>query len=271
MKISIILPVYNSFKTIQKTIDSVVNQSYKDWELIIIDDASTDETISIVEQFLKNYSNIHYYALDVNSGGPAKPRNVGLRLSKYEWIAFIDSDDVWRFDKLEIQVDFLKRNPNVNFVSSLKTFFSEDLHLKLSPPKIEATTISFTDLTKKNRINNSSVLIKKELLSDFNEDLSFIAVEDALMWLKITEKGAKCVRINQPLYYYKLSGDSISANKLVMLRKRLRILKDIYSSRTFFLKYTSIAMDILFYFILSIYEVFLFRFKSTFSVNPGKL
>jgi teichuronic acid biosynthesis glycosyltransferase TuaG len=271
MNISIILPVYNSFKTLQNTIDSVVNQSYKYWELIIIDDASTDKTTSIVEQYLDQYSNIRYHSLEVNSGGPAKPRNKGLQLSKYDWIAFIDSDDVWRFDKLEIQVDFLKKNPDVKFVSSLKTFFPDDLHLQLSTPKTEERTISFNDLTKKNRINNSSVLIKKELLSDFNEDVLFIAVEDALMWLKITERGANCVRINQPLYYYKLSGDSISANKLVMLSKRFRILKEIYSKRTFIFKYTSIAKDLLFYFILSIYEMILFRFKSSLMNKPGKL
>lgn len=262
MNISIILPVYNSSKTIKNTVESVVNQLYKDWELIILDDASTDDTSSIVGEFIKEYSNIHYYAFDVNSGGPAKPRNKGIRIAKYDWIAFIDSDDIWRYDKLDLQVDFVNKNPNVKFVSSLRTFFLDDIDIPLNQRKKEAKEISFNDLTKKNIINNSSVLIKKELLSDFNEDASFVAVEDALMWLKITEGGTNCFRVNQPLYFYKMTSDSISSNKWVMLNKRILILKDIYSKRNFIFKHISIFSDIVFYIIISIYDLINFRIDS---------
>ena len=183
-------------------------------------------------------------------------------MAKHDWIAFIDSDDIWRYDKLRIQVDFVNKNPNVKFVSSLRTFFLEDINQPLIPRKTEAKEISFNDLTKKNIINNSSVLIKKELLSEFNEDASFVAVEDALMWLKITELGTNCFRINQPLYFYKMSSDSISGNKLVMLNKRILILKDIYSKRTFIFKHISIFSDIVFYIIISIYDLMNFRINS---------
>ena len=105
--VSIIMPSFNTGKFIKETIDSVINQTYRNWELIIIDDCSTDNTNEVVKKI--NDSRIIYLKNEVNSGA-AVSRNKALREAKGRWIAFLDSDDLWKNDKLEKQINFMKKN-----------------------------------------------------------------------------------------------------------------------------------------------------------------
>jgi teichuronic acid biosynthesis glycosyltransferase TuaG len=97
--VSVIMPAFNSALYISKTIESVISQTYKNWELIIVDDGSTDDTKLIVSNFTKNYSNIHYY-YQLN-GKQGKARNTGIKYSRGTYVAFLDSDDLWLPEKLE--------------------------------------------------------------------------------------------------------------------------------------------------------------------------
>lgn len=105
--VSIITPVYNSEEYLEETILSVINQTYKNWELLLIDDYSTDNSYKIIEKYLTD-ERIKYLRNERNSG-PAITRNVGLEKSKGEYIAFLDSDDIWAKNKLELQIDYMKK------------------------------------------------------------------------------------------------------------------------------------------------------------------
>ena len=107
--VSIITPTYNCGKFIGQTIESVLNQSYQNWEMIIVDDCSTDNTKEIVEKYVKQDKRIKYYVLEVNSGA-AVARTKAMQLASGEYIAFLDSDDLWMPDKLEKQILFMKVN-----------------------------------------------------------------------------------------------------------------------------------------------------------------
>ena len=106
--VSIIMPSYNTANYIGESINSVINQSYKNWELIIVDDCSTDNTDEVIKDFLKD-SRIKYLKNKENSGA-AISRNKALRMAKGEWIAFLDSDDLWNHKKLEKQIKFMEQN-----------------------------------------------------------------------------------------------------------------------------------------------------------------
>jgi glycosyltransferase involved in cell wall biosynthesis len=116
-QVSIILPTYNSEKFIHRSIKSVLNQTYKNWELIIIDDASTDSTKEIIKNYEKEYKKIRSILLEENSGGPARPFNIGIRNSDSKFIAFLESDDEWVPEKLEKQLKILEKFTNVGLVS----------------------------------------------------------------------------------------------------------------------------------------------------------
>ena len=224
MSISIILPVYNAEVYIEYTIHSILNQTYPYFELIIIDDCSTDSSFDIISNLIQIDSRIIYYKLEKNSGGPATPRNFGLKKANYNLVAFIDSDDIWHPKKLEIQYNFLKSNSKIKFISSLKTFneFNNDMFSK----KLVYNVLTYNELLMKNFINNSSVLVYKECLHPFDMNDYFIAVEDAKQWLDITKNGINCYLINFPLIYYRKVDKSLSYDKLKMLKKRILLLKE---------------------------------------------
>jgi len=106
--VSVITPVYNSEKFIEKTIESVLNQTYEDFEYILINDKSSDNSEQIIRNYMEKDSRIKLINLEKNSG-PAIARNRGIELSQGKYIAFIDSDDIWKKDKLKKQIDFMKK------------------------------------------------------------------------------------------------------------------------------------------------------------------
>ena len=113
MSVSIITPAFNSEKYIAETILSVQAQTYQDWEMLIIDDCSTDKTAEIVSAFHEKDSRIRYFYNSTNKGS-AYSRNLALQNAKGKWIAFLDSDDTWHPEKLERQIEFMTKN-NYNF------------------------------------------------------------------------------------------------------------------------------------------------------------
>ena len=110
MTVSIITPCYRAESTIAQTIESVIAQTFTDWEMIIVDDASDDGSARIIKEYCQKDDRIKYYRLDRPSGSPSMPRNYGIEHSNGKLIAFLDADDVWLPDKLEKQVAFLKNN-----------------------------------------------------------------------------------------------------------------------------------------------------------------
>ncbi len=224
--VSIITPNYNSEESISETIDSVINQSYELWELIVVDDCSTDGSIKIVEEYAQRDSRITIIKLEKNNGRPAVPRNVGLRNAKGEYAAFLDSDDIWHPQKLELQIGLMEKYSipftctrmvefrSINEVSTL-------MSCRYDKSSLTTQRIFHNVLLRKHAIANSSVVVKKELLPDpaFIEDPRYKAVEDYHCWLKVHEQIEYSIKIMHDLLFYKLTENSLSKSKLEMFKK----------------------------------------------------
>ena len=223
MFVSIIIPAYNAQDFIGKTIKSILDQSYSNFEIIVVDDNSTDATISIVEQMTD--ARIKLIKLDKNAGGPAKPRNVGLQNSTGEVVAFCDSDDLWHKDKLDIQISTLI-NTSYDMICSDRLNF---INLNCADLTSSIGNWSIKPLRKFNfkfinPVSLSSVIAYKRVFdfNTFNEDKRFIAVEDYLLWLEIIENYQVC-KVEKPLLLYRIHSSGIYRNKVKQLFRVWRV------------------------------------------------
>lgn len=222
--ISIIIPMYNAEAYVIDTINSVLKQSYQGFEIIVVDNCSTDTSRTLVKNI--EDSRISLIELDYNSGGPARPRNIGIENAKGDYIAFLDADDVWKKNKLESQLLFLKKN-DIEFTSSNCILINEkneeiQLHFlsRLYTKNIKKRTLC--DLIKNNYILTSSVLVKKSLLKKFNEEKKYIAVEDFDMWLYILGNYQNIYKYqNENLLHYRVVQNSAS-NRSDRLNQELK-------------------------------------------------
>jgi teichuronic acid biosynthesis glycosyltransferase TuaG len=214
--ISIIMPVYNAEEYIAETIESVLNQTYENWELIIVDDYSNDTSIEIIKQFTKQEKRIKLIESKNNFGGPARPRNIGINNSYGEYIAFLDADDLWQNIKLEKQLNYMIEN-NLNFTSTSSSKIDHKSN-KLNDKynlfyylRSYTNKSSICDLIKYSYISTSSVVIEKKIVLNFNEDIDFISVEDLCLWLEILKNSATRYRyLDEELLQYRILFTSIS-------------------------------------------------------------
>lgn len=220
--VSVILPSCNSEQWIAQAIESVLKQSHRDIELIIIDDASSDSTVEIVKRFAAD-QRIILKVRNLCSGGPATPRNDGLRIATGEYLAFIDSDDIWHPRKLELQLNAM-RTHRLNFLSSLHTSFRRVTPNIQTFSQRQATIQRKThyQLLSKNWVVTSSALISKTLFDDiqFNQSFRYIGVEDYLTWLEMHQReDIESAVLVAPLVFYRVRRDSISSSKRTMASK----------------------------------------------------
>ena len=170
--ISIVTPSYNAEQLIGRTIESVLNQTYQSWEMIIVDDCSKDGTREVVRSYSERDPRIRLLALPENNGAPAAPRNIGVKQAKGEWVALLDADDIWHPRKLELQVNAMHRAA-VDFSCTQMRDFTDDKTLVFGEPdEVGIESISFTQQQVKGRIPTSSVMARKNVLLafPFNED-----------------------------------------------------------------------------------------------------
>lgn len=210
--VSIIIPVYNSEKYIEQTIDTVIKQTYKNWELILVDDCSTDKSEIIIKKFQKKFNNINYYKQQSNQG-PAVARNVGIDIAKGRFICFLDSDDLWDNNKLEIQIEFMK-NKKCAFSYHSYEFANENC-IPSGKRVIAKDILTYKDALKNNIISTITVMfdtniIDKELLKMPNIKY----VEDTATWWKILRNGYVAYGIPTIFSYYRRINNSNSSNKL---------------------------------------------------------
>lgn len=220
--VSIILPIYNRKSTIKRTLKSIFNQSYTNWELIIIDDQSNDGTWEYLKE-LEATKNIKLIRTPINSGGPAVPRNLGIKYSNGDFIAFIDSDDEWKKDKLKIQLDYIKKY-NVQFICSKAEI---NRHSKINKKNDDKPIdyLKFDTLIKRNIIVTSSVVICKKILHNkmFPEDNVLISIEDYYLWLNVHKENIRSIKLNDSLVVYYITNDSITGNYLNKIRRLISL------------------------------------------------
>lgn len=221
--ISVIIPVFNGAETIAETIASVRAQTYPDFELIVINDGSTDATVDIVEAIAKEESRIRLYSY--SNAGLSKTRNRGIEKARGEFISIIDADDLWTEDKLEDQLQALQENPEAGLAYSFVDWIDESDQFKRYGSHIKANGYVLEQLLLRNFIDNgSNVLIRKSVIEKvgmFKEELTNAADWD--MWLRIAALYEfACVPKVQ--VYYRVLSNSLSSNLTGMASCVLTIL-----------------------------------------------
>jgi len=213
--VSVITPVYNSEKYLEAAITSVQNQTYFNWELILVDDASTDGSANIAREFYTEDSRIKYLKLPNNSG-PAIARNKAIEIAQGEYIAFLDSDDFWAPDKLEIQLEFMQKHRcDVSFSSYLLV---DENGNSLQRKIVAMPELSYQKQMRNNYIGNLTGMYCAATLGKvFCPQLK--KRQDWAMWLEaIKRSGKPAMGIPSVLSYYRKRKDSISTNKLGLLK-----------------------------------------------------
>lgn len=205
--VSIITAAFNSEKWIGECIESVIQQDYPDWELLVIIDAGTkDNTEQIVISYAQKDSRVKLIKI-TNQQGLALSRNKGISEANGQYIAFLDSDDFWLPHKLKHQIEFMKNN-NYGFTCSGFRRISEDNSVvgRLIMPPAQQT---YQDLLKHNFIPCLTVIIDRQQISDF--EFSEFKFEDYIMWLQILKKTSACYCLNEDLTRYRIVGNSRSS------------------------------------------------------------
>lgn len=208
--VSIITPMYNAGKFIKYTIDSVLNQTYKDWEMIVIDDCSTDEGPQIVKSYMENDKRIKYVKVESNKG-VSHARNIGLKKATGQFIAFLDSDDIWNNTKLEKQINFMmQKDCAISFTSyELINEKNEKMNKIVNVP----SSVDYNTLLKGNILGCLTVVVDKSKI-DFEIKMSGVRHEDYVLWLSILKKGYLAYGIDEVLAQYRKSLTSLSGNKI---------------------------------------------------------
>lgn len=221
--ISIITPTYNCGKFIEKTILSVRNQTYKNWEMIVVDDCSSDNTKEIVERCALNDARIKYVCLETNSGA-AVARTRAMELAKGSYMAFLDSDDLWKPDKLEKQLRFMKNN-NINFsCTAYEQIDEEDRPIGKIVKTVKKT--DYNRLLLDCPVGNSTVMYNVAEMGKFTVPNIRKRNDDAL-WLQMLKKERYIYGFNEVLMEYRLRQNSISRNKLSLIKYHWKLYREI--------------------------------------------
>ncbi len=207
--ISVIMPAYNAEDSIGAAIRSVQRQTYQNYELIIIDDGSTDHTHEIVEAFAAEDSRIKPL-LNKKNMGTSFTRHIGVANAAGDWLAFLDSDDLWEPCKLKKQVLHQEKTGG-NLIFTASAFMDSAGNRKDAILAVPAE-VNYKTLLRQNIISNSSVLVRKSLYQKYESPGNDMH-EDFACWLKILRSGETAYGINEPLLIYRLSTTSKSGNK----------------------------------------------------------
>ncbi|MBI5874104.1 MAG: glycosyltransferase [Candidatus Omnitrophica bacterium] len=232
--VSIITPVFNGAKFLDKTIASVFSQTYEDYELIIVDDGSTDNARSIAEGYVRRFPDKIRYIYQAN-GGHAKARNTGLKEARGQFIAFLDADDLWLPSRLEEEVRVLESDPSVGLVHANTVRITEqgELIRVNQRDKRYLSGIIFEYLfLRKADISIPTVLVRKNCLEKvgfFDENLTRLGCEDRELWLRIAEK-YKVYYLDKVLAQYRVNIESASKDRSRMLKGRYYVIEKFASA-----------------------------------------
>ncbi|HEX6593678.1 MAG TPA: glycosyltransferase family 2 protein [Bacillota bacterium] len=207
--ISVITPAYNAEKFIKQTIESVREQTYSNWEMIIVDDCSTDRTVEYVRQYEQRDQRIHLLKLEKNSG-PGVARNTAMEHAEGRYIAFLDSDDLWYPEKLEKQLRFMQEK-DIAFSFTKYVRMREDGTLTNAVTEAPES-VGYEDLMKHCVIGCLTVMLDRDKIGHLKM-MDLRTRQDYVYWLTITKKGFRAYGLPEPLAKYRLVEGSISSNK----------------------------------------------------------
>lgn len=241
---SVIVPCHNADVYIVEAIESVISQSYTNWELLIIDDCSSDNSVSIIQNYCSIDNRIKYYKTKEPSGSPALPRNIGIENAMGRFIAFLDSDDVWLPNKLEEQLKLFDKTETAivysNYEKMAETGKRENRIIKAP------STVDYKQLLLGNVIGCLTAVYDTDKIGKvyFSEH----SHEDYIMWLSILKRGYMAKNTNTVTALYRVRNKSVSSNKLKALSWQWSIYVDV--EKTGYLK-------AIYYFVNYAYKAFL--------------
>ena len=222
--VSIITPSFNSEKFIAQTIQSVQNQTYQNWEMIIVDDCSSDQTVSIIEQFVTNDGRVRLFQLDINSG-TGIARDMALSKAKGQYIAFLDADDLWKPIKLEKQIDFLKQH-NLPFTFSFYDCIDEEgntLNKRVEAP----IYLSYRQLFFCNYVGNLTGIYEVKYFGKIAIS-STRKRQDWMLWLTILKKVKYAKPVPESLALYRIRDNSLSASKIDLVKHNFAVYRNFH-------------------------------------------
>ena len=224
--VSVIIHTYNNEKFIAETVASVLNQTYKDYEIIVVDDGSVDGTRDALVPYMQK---IRYHYKE--NGGIASAKNAGISLSETEFVAFLDHDDLWVPDKLQLQMEHFNENPQIGLVYAKYTSFRDGKELRTKPEKGYSGWI-FKELLSKSFIQTSTVVVKRECLDAVGPyDETFSLGDEYDMFLRISKK-FQCGFIDKGLTRYRVHDTNASNNDFLFDNENLGVYKKIYNNFT---------------------------------------
>ena len=223
-KVSIIMPVYNSEWFISAAITSVLEQSFTDWELIVVDDCSTDDSTAIALAFADRDPRLKVHINKTNQG-VAAARNTGVAVSRGEWIAFLDCDDIWRKEKLEKQLALAEKS-GAGLIYSSYSLFMSNADIKMRKNYRVPASITYASMLRENYIGCSTVLVRKDLLEGHSFSRS-IHHEDYALWLELLKSGVRAAGCREVLVDWRITSNSRSANKINAAKGRWYIFRKV--------------------------------------------
>lgn len=222
--VSIITPTFNAEKYIRSTLQSVLNQSYQNWEMILVDDASTDRTVSIIEEFAQKDNRIKLFKLSENSGN-GFARNVALEKAAGKYIAYLDADDLWFPLKLEKQIQFLKAN-NLPFTFSFYDCIDEEgnsLNRRVEAP----LNLRYNQLFFCNYVGNLTAIYDVDYFGKITLEASQKR-QDWRLWLTILKQIKTTKPVSEPLAFYRIRKDSISSSKFKLIKHNFGVYREFH-------------------------------------------
>jgi len=209
--VDIILPNYNKGKYLEEAINSVIAQTYENWQLYIIDDNSTDNSLQIIDKF-SNLKNIKIIKLYKNKG-PAFCRNYGMRISKAKYISFIDSDDTWVNNKLEKQIYFMESNNFTFTYTDYVPFFENKGEKKFKKRTFLKDFFNYEMFTKNSSINTTTMIISRSILA-YHRFRKIKLCEDYLFKCQLLKSNNIAKKLNKSLAFYRILHKSRSSQRL---------------------------------------------------------
>ena len=222
--VSIITPCFNSEKYISETVQSILHQTYENWELILVDDGSKDETFAILSKFASQDIRVKTFQLEKNSGAGVA-RNFGIQQASGNYIAFLDADDLWKPEKLEKQLTFME-SQNIPFTFSFYETIDEVGNLR-NETITTPSKITYKQLYYCNWIGNLTGIYSV----DFFGKIPISAIkkrQDWMLWLQIVKQIQIAIPVPESLAYYRVRQDSISASKWKLIKYNFKVYKDFH-------------------------------------------
>lgn len=219
--VTIIMPAYNCEKYLKEAVESVKAQTYKDWKLLIIDDCSTDGTLKLAHSLVDSDERITVLHNKTNSG-VSNTRNRGIRDADTEWIAFLDSDDVWEHEKLERQLSIATDDVDIVYCSY---GFIDETGKPIKKPFIVPAETNFRSMLTSSVISCSTALIRTGMLKEhyFNPDIYH---KDYMLWMELMKIPCKAVGNTEVLAHYRQSAGARNIKKGNAAKERWRVYRE---------------------------------------------